>query len=124
MKPLGKETKEFSVMVWIGSVAGLVLLMWGSSALSAGSPPAGEGESTYKAKCVMCHAADGSGDTPMGKKLKLKDLRSPVVQKQSDAKLAEIIAKGKSPMPAYEKQLDKKKTDEVVAYLRELAKKH
>jgi mono/diheme cytochrome c family protein len=72
----------------------------------------------------MCHAADGSGDTAMGKKMKLRDLRSADVQKQSDVQLAEIIAKGKPPMPAYEKQLDKKKIDEVVAYIRELGKKH
>ena len=124
MKPLGQETKAFSVSVGIGLVAGLALLMWCSSALSAGSPPASEGESTYKSKCAMCHAADGSGNTTMGKKLKLRDLRSADVQKQSDAKFAEIIAKGKAPMPAYAKQLDEKKIDEVVAYLRELAKKH
>jgi len=90
---------------------------------SSGRPPADEGESTYKAKCAMCHGADGSGDTPMGKKLKLKDLRSADVQKQSDAQLADVIAKGKSPMQAYEKTLDKDKIQQVVAYIRGLAKK-
>ncbi len=95
-----------------------------STLSSAGPPPAGEGESTYKAKCAVCHAADGSGNTPMGKKMKLRDLGSREVQKQSDAQLAEIIAKGKSPMPGYEKQLDKKKIQQVVSYLRELGKKH
>ncbi len=104
-------------------VTGLAFLILLTPFLNAGGSPAGKGESTYKAKCAMCHAADGSGNTPMGKKLKLRDLRSPEVQKQSEAKLEEIIAKGKSPMPAYEKQLDEKKIDEVVAYLRELAKK-
>ncbi len=85
--------------------------------------PADEGEGTFKAKCAMCHGADGSGDTAMGKKMKIRDLRSADVQKQSDAQLAEIIAKGKSPMPGYEKQLDKDKIQKVVAYLRELGKK-
>jgi mono/diheme cytochrome c family protein len=59
----------------------------------------------------------------MGKKMKLRDLRSAEVQKQSDAQLTEIIAKGKSPMQAYEKQLGKEKIQELVAYLRQLGKK-
>ncbi len=29
------------------------------------------GADTYKAKCAMCHAADGSGSTPAGKSMKL-----------------------------------------------------
>ena len=101
-------------------IAGLFLL---SSLSIVGQPPAGDGEATYKAKCAMCHAPDGSGDTTMGKKMKIKDLRSAEVQKQSDAQLSEIIAKGKSPMMGYEKQLDKDKIDQVVAFLRELGKK-
>lgn len=101
-------------------VAGLFLL---SSLPIAGQPPAGDGEATYKAKCAMCHGPDGSGDTAMGKKMKIKDLRSAEVQKQTDAQLAEIIAKGKSPMMAYEKQLDKDKINQVVAFIRELGKK-
>ena len=85
--------------------------------------PADEGQNLFKAKCAMCHGPDGSGDTTMGKKMKIKDLRSAEVQKQTDAQLAEIIAKGKSPMMAFEKQLDKEKIDQVVAFLRGLGKK-
>jgi mono/diheme cytochrome c family protein len=90
---------------------------------NAGQPPAGAGESIFKAKCAMCHGADGGGDTTMGKKMKVRDLGSAEVQKQSDAELAEIIAKGKPPMSGYEKQLDKEKIKQVVSYLRELCKK-
>jgi cytochrome c6 len=103
-------------------VPGIFLL---SSLSIAGQPPADAtaGGATYKSKCAMCHGPDGSGDTTMGEKMKVKDLRSAEVQKQTDAELAAIIAKGKSPMMAYEKQLDKAKIDDVVAFLRELAKK-
>lgn len=103
-------------------VPGIFLL---SSLSIAGQPPADAtaGEATYKSKCAMCHGPDGSGDTMMGKKMKLKDLRSPEVQKQTDGEIATVIAKGKSPMMAYEKQLDKAKIDDLVAFLRELAKK-
>jgi cytochrome c6 len=90
---------------------------------NAGPPPAGAGETIFKAKCAMCHGADGVGDTTMGKKMKVRDLSSAEVQKQTDAELTDIIAKGKSPMSAYEKQLDKEKIKQVVSYLRELGKK-
>lgn len=101
-------------------VAGLFLL---SSLSLAGQPPADDGAATFKSKCAMCHGPDGSGDTAMGKKMKIKDLRSAEVQKQTDAQIADIIAKGKSPMMGYEKQLDKEKINQVVAFLRELGKK-
>lgn len=55
---------------------------------------ADEAMTLYKAKCVMCHAPDGSGDTPMGKKQNIRDLRSPKVQSQTDAVLTEMIATG------------------------------
>jgi mono/diheme cytochrome c family protein len=74
-------------------------------------------------KCASCHAADGSGDTPAGKKLSVRDFRSEEVQKQTDAQLAEIINKGKNKMPAYEKSLKEAQVKELVAYIRALAKK-
>ncbi len=76
----------------------------------------------YKAKCASCHAADGSGDTPAGKKLGAHDFRSAEVQKQTDAQLTEVIKKGKNKMPAYEKTLKEAQVKELVAYIRTLAK--
>src|SRR5688572_8435509 len=52
-------------------------------------------EALWKSKCATCHGVGGIGDTPMGKKLKLRDLRSPEVQKMSDRDLYDLIAKGK-----------------------------
>jgi mono/diheme cytochrome c family protein len=78
---------------------------------------------TYKAKCAMCHGADGKGDTPMGKKMGLHDFASQEVQSQSDAQLAEIIAKGKNKMPGYEKSMKESEIKDLVAYVRELGKK-
>lgn len=77
----------------------------------------------YQAKCVACHAADGGGNTTVGKVLKVKDLRDPDVQKQSDADLTTIIAKGKDKMPAYEKTLKADEIKSLVAYIRDLAAK-
>jgi mono/diheme cytochrome c family protein len=77
----------------------------------------------FAAKCATCHGKDGSGNTSMGKAMKLRDLRSQEVQAKSDTELHDFIAKGKSPMPGYQSQLGKEQIDDLVAYLRELAKK-
>jgi len=59
-----------------------------------------DGAATYKTKCTPCHGADGSGQTPVGKNLKVRDLRSPEVQKLSDAEITKVLTDGKGKMPA------------------------
>lgn len=81
-----------------------------------------DGAATFKAKCAMCHGADGTGKTPMGEKLGIRDFHSADVQKQTDAQLAEIITKGKNKMPAYDGKLTKEQVDQVVAFIRTLKK--
>ena len=79
-----------------------------------------DGPALYKSKCAACHGADGKGETPAGKSMKLRDLGSAEVQGQSDAQLAEITGKGKGKMPAYEKSLGADGVNAVVAYIRTL----
>jgi cytochrome c6 len=81
-----------------------------------------EAEKTYKTKCVACHGADGSG-SEVGKKLGTYDFHSSQVQGESDADLAQIIAKGKNKMPAYEKSLKPNEIKTLAAYVRDLSKK-
>jgi mono/diheme cytochrome c family protein len=78
---------------------------------------------TYKAKCAACHGADAKGETPIGKKMGIKDMTSPEVQKMSDAELTAIIADGKDKMPSYKKSLKPDQIKELVAYIRSLAQK-
>jgi mono/diheme cytochrome c family protein len=80
-------------------------------------------ESVYAAKCAMCHGADGSGDTAMGKRDKLRDLRSAEVQAQSDEQLFEITAKGKGKMPGYAGKLTDDQIRAVVGEIRAMAAK-
>ena len=82
------------------------------------------GESLFKTKCAACHGVDGTGEVPMGKKLGARNLGSAEVQGQSDAQLTEIVTKGKNKMPAYEGKLTKEQIGQLVAYIRELGKKH
>ena len=77
---------------------------------------------TYKAKCAMCHGADGKGDTAMGKKMGLKDFSSADVQSKSDADLNGIITNGKAPMPGYKGKLTDAQIDSLVKYIRSLKK--
>jgi len=55
--------------------------------------------------------------------LKAKDLRSPEVQKQTNAALIEVINKGKGKMPAFADRIEADDMKKLVAYVRQLAKK-
>ncbi len=83
---------------------------------------ADDAAANYKAKCAMCHGADGKGDTPAGKKMGTHDFGSPEVQKMSDADLAAAISKGKNKMPSYASKLKDSEIKELVAHVRQLGK--
>ena len=77
----------------------------------------------YKAKCASCHGADGKGLTPVGKKMNLRDLGSPEVQKQTDKELYDWTAVGKGKMPGYKEKLSDVEIQALVVYMRMFAKK-
>jgi cytochrome c6 len=106
---------NFRKVLVIASV-GILLSLTTSSAF------AGSAE-IYKAKCAACHGADGSGQTPVGKSMKVRDLRSAEVQKQTDADLQKIITEGKTKMPAFKTKLSVADISSLVAYIRGMAKK-
>lgn len=81
------------------------------------------GESVYKAKCASCHGADGKGQTPMGKRLNLKDLASSDVQNKHDSELKLLIQDGKGKMPAYKGKLTDEQIESLVTYIRSLKQK-
>jgi cytochrome c6 len=76
----------------------------------------------FKANCTLCHSANGSGDSPTGKAMHAKDLRSDEVQKETDATLSEIITKGKGKMPAFGAKLKPDEVTKLVAFIRSLPK--
>ena len=76
----------------------------------------------YKQKCAVCHGADGKGDTPTGKTMKVRSFTDPEVAKMSDDELAGAIEKGKDKMPAYGKSLKPDEIKAMLAYVRSLAK--
>ena len=81
-----------------------------------------DGAAIYKSKCTACHGADGSGQTPVGKSMKIRDLRSPEVQKQTDVQLTDVIAGGKGKMQGYGKTLSTADIQALIAHIRTLKK--
>jgi len=83
---------------------------------------ADSGADLFKGKCAACHGATGAGDTAMGKNMKLRDLGSADVQKQSDDDLSGIITNGKNKMPKYDGKLTKDQISDLVKFIRTLKK--
>lgn len=85
---------------------------------------ANDAASLFKAKCSLCHGADGSSNTSVGKQMNSPDLRSEAVQKETDKQLAEYVANGKGKkMPPFKNSLKEDQIEQLVTYIRELGKK-
>jgi cytochrome c6 len=95
---------------------GLITLMAGI-AMCASSAIAQDAAATYKAKCAMCHGADGKGG-----KMGTRDFASADVKAESDAQLIDIVTKGKGKMPSYGGKLKDTEIKDLVGYIRTLAK--
>lgn len=110
----------------VPGVRSLMLLVLGAAMLflvsnfawSADSP----GETTFKAKCVLCHGADGTGNTPLGKQLQAANLHSPDVQKRTNADLHKVVHDGQTNMPAFADQLSDQEITQVIKYVRTFGK--
>lgn len=117
MQRIIEQTKKVLFITAIALLTAFVLTR-SSAAISVAA--AADPAATYKSKCASCHGANGSGQTPVGKAMKLRDLRSAEVRGQSDAQLLAVIAKGKGKMPPYEKVLGAATCNALVAYIRQL----
>jgi cytochrome c6 len=80
------------------------------------------GGDIYKAKCQMCHGADGLGSTPAGKAMKARPFNAADVLKESDTDLMAVIKNGKNKMPAFAGKLTDTQITDVVAYIHTLQK--
>ena len=82
------------------------------------------GKDLYGKKCASCHGVAGEGKDSVAKMLKVefKPLDSKEVQARSDADLKKIVLEGTGKMKGV-KDLEAKGADDIVAYVRTLAKK-
>jgi cytochrome c6 len=102
--------------------AGLALFVVSIVEASGGRASAAESV-TFHAKCVVCHGEDGGG-SEAGKSMNVPDLRSPTVQKRSDAQLARVIAGGTAGMPAFKNSLSDQQIHALVTHIRSLRQKN
>src|SRR6266700_7487350 len=107
---------KVSLAIKAAVALGVLSVGIGTPALAENSPGAG----LFRSNCVICHGGDASGNTALGKKYKVRDLRSPEAQKATDAEWFELISKGKKPMPAFGGRLKDDQIRQVISYLREL----
>ena len=91
---------------------------------SAWSAEAKAGKATYDKLCVSCHGADGIGNPGMAKAMGEKALNivSKDVQTKKDDELLKVIVEGAGKMPASGKNLSKQEQQDVLSYIRSLAK--
>ena len=102
------------------AMAGLLLLL-GVCLAAAQENGKAAGAATFKAKCVLCHGADGAGNTPLGKQLQAANLRSKEVQKLSDEELHKVVHDGQANMPPFGEQLTDDEISQVIQYVRRFA---
>jgi mono/diheme cytochrome c family protein len=98
-------------------MVGCVVLLGLAVALALPAIAQDQPADIYKAKCAMCHGADGSKSMGGSKPLSGAD-----VQGMSDADLNAAITNGKGKMPAYKGKLTDAQITGLVGYVRTLKK--
>jgi cytochrome c6 len=98
------------------------------SAFAANSAFAATASDNWDNNCAGCHGADGSGNTKIGKKLKVKDYTNAAVQaalKDEDIFKAikeGVTIDGKKRMKSFKDDLSDAEMHDLVAYLRKMKK--
>jgi mono/diheme cytochrome c family protein len=111
----------FGSLILLVLFVGLTLFVVSIVRASPG-PDSAASSATFRTKCAMCHGQDGGG-SQVGKSMNVPDLRSPAVQKLSDAELAQVISNGKGGMPPFKSSLSEEQIRSLVSYVRSLHQK-
>jgi cytochrome c6 len=73
-----------------------------------------EGAAVFTKRCAACHGKDGKGQTPIAKKLGVKDL---TVTTLSEKEVEKIVTEGKGKMTAMKGKLSEHEIHEVSEYV-------
>ena len=115
--------KKRNVLVTSVLTVTIVSQLVGSATAAVAASGNDPGDSTFKSSCATCHGQDGSGNTAVGKSMKIPDLHSAEVQKLSDEELAEVIGNGKNNMPPFKGSFNPDQIHDLVIHLRQLSEK-
>jgi mono/diheme cytochrome c family protein len=120
---MSRSRRVLGIAALLAGTGLVVFLISGTTHPSLASAAPATAQDVYLDKCSVCHAQDGSGNTAKGRKLKVKNARSPEVQKLTEAEMIDIVAKGKGKdMDGFGKELGDDMVKQLVTYYRSLAK--
>jgi mono/diheme cytochrome c family protein len=94
----------------------LALLLALASLAAVAPARADDGRQMYGKKCLACHGLDGAGDKPLGKKLKVPDIRN---TRLSLAEIEKVIADGRGAMLGYRDRLTAEQITELATHVKE-----
>lgn len=87
--------------------------------------PIAHGQQVYAARCVLCHGPEGKGDGPASAALNPKPRNHTdgvYMKSRTDEDLLAVIRDGKGAMPAWKSVLTEQEIQDVLKYVRTLAK--
>lgn len=111
------RTTNYHILVLVGCL----MIAWALVPFQLAAQSDGPG--IFKSRCVLCHGPNADGDTPAGKALNAKNLRSAEVQSKAEAELIHVVTNGENKMPAFGQILKPEQIQEVVSYVRGLGVK-
>jgi mono/diheme cytochrome c family protein len=102
------------------AIPALLFVVFGLQAMGEDSG----GQAAFDKTCKACHGPNGEGNPKIAQMMKvtMRPLGSKEVQAKSDAEIKKIITEGSGKMKPVTR-LTAKEVDEVVAFVRTLAKK-
>ena len=105
-------------------VALIVLMIVLLSAIPLLAADTAAGKDLFGKKCASCHGAAGEGKESIAKmfQVDMKPLNGKEIQSKSDPDFKKIVMEGTGKMKPV-KDVDAKSADDIVSYLRTLAKK-
>jgi len=80
------------------------------------------GADTYKAKCAMCHGADGLATSTMAKNMKILSFKDPAMVKAPNAQLIASTKKRQRHNERLQRKLTDDQIKDVISYIRTLQK--
>lgn len=117
-------TNRVSVSALVPLMVVCVLLICTSAPgmAESGNERLSRGKTLFAEHCAGCHGIEGKGDGYKILGADPADLTSPAIKKKPDAALLKTIHEGKPNMPSWKVRLSEDDSQDVLAYIRTLAK--